>query len=57
MTANGNHTLKFDWETYNAINTDRFDPISIGSGLTSGNPGIADRLLQHAAADGVRVAV
>jgi hypothetical protein len=34
-------TLKFAWETYNTTNTVRFDPISIGSGLTSGNLGIA----------------
>jgi hypothetical protein len=38
-------TLKFDWETYNATNTVRFDSESIGSGLTSGNLGIADKLL------------
>lgn len=34
-------TLKFAWETYNTTNTVRFDPFSIGSGLTSGNLGIA----------------
>lgn len=37
--------LKFDWETYNATNTVRFDPNSIGSGLTSGNLGVASSLL------------
>ncbi len=34
-------SLKFAWETYNATNTVRFDPASIGSGLTGGNLGIA----------------
>lgn len=38
-------TLKFDWETFNTTNTNRFDPESIGSGLTSSNLGIADKLL------------
>jgi len=38
-------TLKLDWETYNVTNTVRFDPVSIGDGLTSGNLGIADKLL------------
>jgi hypothetical protein len=33
--------LKFAWETYNVTNTVRFDPASIGSGLTSGNLGIS----------------
>ena len=33
--------LKFDWEVYNTTNTVRFDPASIGSGLTGGNLGIA----------------
>jgi hypothetical protein len=33
--------LKFAWETYNATNTVRFDPASIGSGLTGGNLGIS----------------
>jgi hypothetical protein len=34
-------TLKFAWEVYNVTNTVRFDPESIGSGLTGGNLGIA----------------
>lgn len=38
-------SLKFAWEVYNVTNTVRFDPNSIGSGLTSGNLGIADALL------------
>lgn len=38
-------TLKFSWETYNVTNTVRFDPQSIGSGLTDGNLGIASTLL------------
>lgn len=38
-------TLKFDWETYNVTNSDRFDPESIDSGLTSSTLGIASRLL------------
>jgi len=33
--------LKFAWEVYNVANTVRFDPASIGSGLTGGNLGIA----------------
>jgi hypothetical protein len=37
--------LKFAWEVYNVTNTVRFDPQSIGSGLTSGNLGIASTLL------------
>lgn len=37
--------LKFDWEVYNATNTVRFDPVSIGSQLTSGSLGIASSLL------------
>jgi hypothetical protein len=37
--------LKFSWEVYNVTNTDRFDPASIGSGLTSGNLGVAGALL------------
>ena len=37
--------LKFAWEVYNVFNTVRFDPASIGSGLTSGNLGIAGTLL------------
>ena len=38
-------TLKFSWEVYNVTNAVRFDPASIGSGLTSGNLGIASSLL------------
>ncbi|MGA9984197.1 MAG: hypothetical protein WBP95_12035, partial [Acidobacteriaceae bacterium] len=38
-------SLKFAWETYNTTNTVRFDPASIGSGLTSGNLGVASGLL------------
>lgn len=34
-------SLKFAWETYNVTNTVRFDPASIGSGLTGGNLGVA----------------
>jgi hypothetical protein len=34
-------TLKFSWEVYNVTNAVRFDPFSIGSGLTGGNLGIA----------------
>jgi Carboxypeptidase regulatory-like domain/TonB dependent receptor len=34
-------SLKFDWEVYNVTNTVRFDPASIGSGLTGGNLGVA----------------
>ena len=37
--------LKFAWEIYNATNTVRFDPASIGGDLTGGNLGVADRLL------------
>jgi hypothetical protein len=37
--------LKFDWEVYNATNTVRFDPQSIGSQLTSSNLGYASALL------------
>ncbi len=37
--------LKFSWEVYNVTNTVRFDPESIGSGLTGGNLGIASTLL------------
>lgn len=37
--------LKFAWEVYNVTNTVRFDPASIGSGLTGGNLGVASRLL------------
>lgn len=39
--------LKFDWEIYNVTNTVRFDPASIGSGLTSGNLGVASSLLSQ----------
>jgi len=39
------NTLKFAWEVYNVTNTVRFDPASIGSGLTGGNLGIASSLL------------
>lgn len=38
-------TLKFSWEVYNVTNTVRFDPASIGSGLTGGNLGVASSLL------------
>ena len=38
-------SLKFAWEVYNVTNTVRFDPQSIGSGLTGGNLGIASVLL------------
>jgi hypothetical protein len=37
--------LKFAWEVYNVTNTVRFDPASIGSGLTGGNLGVASSLL------------
>jgi hypothetical protein len=37
--------LKFAWEVYNVTNTVRFDPASIGDGLTGGNLGVASRLL------------
>ncbi len=37
--------LKFSWEVYNVTNAVRFDPASIGSGLTGGNLGIASTLL------------
>ncbi len=37
--------LKFSWEVYNVTNTVRFDPASIGSGLTDGNLGVASSLL------------
>ncbi|MFZ0662229.1 MAG: TonB-dependent receptor [Acidobacteriaceae bacterium] len=44
--ALGDHgTLKFSWETYNVTNTVRFDPESVGSGLTDGNLGVASALL------------
>lgn len=38
-------TLAFAWEVYNLTNTVRFDPNSIGSGLTGGNLGVASKLL------------
>ncbi len=38
-------TMKFAWEIYNVTNTVRFDPASIGSGLTGGNLGVASSLL------------
>ncbi len=34
-------SLKFAWEVYNVTNAVRFDPQSIGSGLTGGNLGVA----------------
>ena len=39
--------LKFAWETYNVLNTVRFDdsPTSVGGQLTSGNLGVASVLL------------
>ncbi|HTV83233.1 MAG TPA: TonB-dependent receptor [Acidobacteriaceae bacterium] len=39
--------LKFDWEIYNVTNTVRFDPASIGAGLTGGNLGIASTELSQ----------
>jgi Carboxypeptidase regulatory-like domain len=36
-----NGKLKFSWEVYNVSNSVHFDPFSIGSGLTSGNLGVA----------------
>jgi hypothetical protein len=38
-------SLKFAWEVYNVTNTVRFDPASIGAGLTGGNLGVASSLL------------
>jgi hypothetical protein len=38
-------SLKFAWEVYNVTNTVRFDPSSIGSGLTDGNLGVPSSLL------------
>jgi hypothetical protein len=38
-------SLKFAWEVYNVTNTVRFDPASIGAGLTGGNLGVASTLL------------
>jgi hypothetical protein len=37
--------LKFAWEVYNVTNTVRFDPLSIGAGLTSGSLGLASNEL------------
>ncbi len=37
--------LNFAWEVYNVTNTVRFDPASIGSGLTGGNLGVASSSL------------
>ena len=37
--------LKFAWEVYNVTNSVRFDPASIGGQLTSGNVGVASKLL------------
>jgi hypothetical protein len=37
--------LVFAWEVYNITNSNRFDPFSIGSGLTGGNLGVASTLL------------
>lgn len=37
--------LKFAWEVYNVTNSVRFDPGFIGSGLTSGNLGVANSTL------------
>jgi hypothetical protein len=37
----GSQSVEFAWEVYNTTNTVRFDPQSIGSGLTGGNLGIA----------------
>ena len=37
--------LKFSWEVYNITNTNRFDPVSINAGLTSGTFGIASGLI------------
>jgi len=39
--------LKFSWEIYNVTNTARFDPASIGSGLTGGNLGVASSELSQ----------
>jgi len=38
-------TLHFEWQVYNVLNTVRFDPASIGSGLTGGNLGVASSTL------------
>jgi hypothetical protein len=37
--------LKFAWEVYNVTNTNRFDPLTISSGLTSGSLGTASGLI------------
>jgi hypothetical protein len=39
--------VKFAWEVYNVTNTVRFDPASIGSGLTGGSLGVANTLLSQ----------
>lgn len=38
-------SIKFAWEVYNVTNAVRFDPASIGSGLTGGSLGVASSLL------------
>jgi hypothetical protein len=38
-------SLKFAWEVYNVTNTVRFDPESIGAGLTGGSLGLASAQL------------
>jgi hypothetical protein len=40
-----NARMKFAWEVYNVTNTIRFDPASIGGGLTGGNLGVASNSL------------
>jgi hypothetical protein len=40
-----NARMKFAWEVYNVTNTIRFDPASIGGGLTGGNLGVANTSL------------
>ena len=37
--------LRFRWEVYNVTNTNRFDPLTIGVSLTSGNLGTASGLI------------
>jgi hypothetical protein len=39
--------VKFAWEVYNVTNSVRFDPASIGSGLTGGSLGVASSLLSQ----------
>lgn len=39
--------IKFAWEVYNVTNSVRFDPASIGSGLTGGSLGVASTLLSQ----------